>query len=366
VYPPCCSNHFTALEKSAEATFLIGKILENIDHHTEAEEYYRRSILRDPHNSYYQEELAMFFLRQKRFEEALQAALSVIKLDGRHFPYLLQRITPKIQDPLRLQVLVPEDEKSQLFWLNFLRDHNFLDIALTTAIQNRQRFTSCPNPFMMAAIEIETLQKKSSDADKDLEKFSQQCPQARQDFLWLKAKLNSDIHKNSPETLNILTEILAINPSHQQARNAIDLANQLSQASPALLKQWDTALEGLLLRYPNQESLLQAKALSRELSGDWLGAIEIVKLLNQQHLLDIGYKKRLASLYIKRKMYGQGLQIYRDLLKQQPEDVETRLDLATAYLELNLQEQALKLVEEGLRLAPTNSRLTAWRTKIKP
>jgi tetratricopeptide (TPR) repeat protein len=184
--------------------------------------------------------------------------------------------------------------------------------------------------------------------------------------LWLKAKLNSDIHKNSPETLNILTEILAINPSHQQARNAIDLANQLSQASPALLKQWDTALEGLLLRYPNQESLLQAKALSRELSGDWLGAIEIVKLLNQQHLLDIGYKKRLASLYIKRKMYGQGLQIYRDLLKQQPEDVETRLDLATAYLELNLQEQALKLVEEGLRLAPTNSRLTAWRTKIKP
>jgi tetratricopeptide (TPR) repeat protein len=152
---------YTALEKSAEATFLIGKILENIDHHTEAEEYYRRSILRDPHNSYYQEELAMFFLRQKRFEEALQAALSVIKLDGRHFPYLLQRITPKIQDPLRLQVLVPEDEKSQLFWLNFLRDHNFLDIALTTAIQNRQRFTSCPNPFMMAAIEIETLQKRA-------------------------------------------------------------------------------------------------------------------------------------------------------------------------------------------------------------
>ena len=191
----------------------------------------------------------------------------------------------------------------------------------------------------------ETMLKKSID---EYKKITELDPKDVDSWLML-GRLNK-VAQNSVDAQNAYKKALAVDPDNEDALTGLamvyaDLGD--STAAADLLKK-------LAAKNPTPRSL-QALAAAYEQMKEYALAAETLKRtldLNPPNAAEI--KRFMAADYRRAQMFKEALQVYQDLVKDEPSDAESYLRMSNIYTQLRDFAKAREAEDKARAIEPNN------------
>ncbi len=339
-------GYFT--HQNAATAVELGHVMEALQRKDRAEYYLKQALQHDRNNAAMKEVLARFYLREDRLEEAIQLLQAILLRNPERLPVLLGVIQSYTTDPVVIAPLVPSDLANQRLWIEFLRKNKYLEFALKASQKASQRFPHCDSGFKTTSIELMIQLNHNKRATEALRQFQQDCPKNLVGYYLSLAAIK--IQTGSEE--EALQHYLKVLWLDDRNRSAIDAVQRLLQRQPALLPTWHLRLQELRKNKPMSELLETQLVLTQQALGRWRDALRGAKQLVIDNPDNSYFRKLLASLYEKGKMYSQAIEAYKEALRLTPRDSSIHIALAEIYLQLEMRDQAIKVLSKASKIAP--------------
>lgn len=139
----------------------------------------------------------------------------------------------------------------------------------------------------------------------------------------------------SPKKQQVLLQLVEAYYREQNYDKAIELMKKIIEISPS---------------YPSAQSNLILIAITA--GHDQLASEELAKMLKSGQIPEDDNLKRWANAFAMRKRFDQVASIYEELVKRNPKDTQISINLASAYLELGLKEQAITVLQNEINVNP--------------